>query len=198
MIIFMCKSVYNNMIAVTNKSLCAGNYFEQIRKIARLKPHAILLREKDVSKEEYKDLAITVKSICDEYEVPMIVHTYLDVAKEIGCNNIHMSIKDALSLQRNEICKIIPNIDIISISCHNEEDVRFANRFGATQIVLGTIFETDCKKGLKGAGLSFVKSMSEITDLPIFAIGGIKEDNIEKVICAGAKGGCMMSGFMKM
>ena len=44
----------------------------------------------------------------------------------------------------------------ISVSCHSMEDMNIAVKNGATQIILGTIFETECKKGLKGKGLGFV------------------------------------------
>ena len=69
---------------------------------------------------------------------------------------------------------------------------------GADRIILGTIFETQCKKGLRGRGLSFVEEICTVCPIPVFAIGGIKETNIEAVIAAGAAGGCMMSGFMQM
>ena len=75
--------------------------------------------------------------------------------------------------------------------------VHQAVALGADQIILGTIFETACKKGLRGKGLSFVSEICSACPLPVYAIGGIKESNIEAVIAAGARGGCMMSGYMK-
>ena len=45
----------------------------------------------------------------------------------------------------------------ISVSCHSMEDMKTAVENGATQIILGTIFETECKKGLRGKGLEFVR-----------------------------------------
>ena len=74
--------------------------------------------------------------------------------------------------------------------------------YGATQIVLGTIFETECKKGLKGRGVAFVREIADYcgihADVPVFAIGGITPENIGLVKEAGAKGGCMMSYMMSI
>lgn len=88
--------------------------------------------------------------------------------------------------------------DNISVSCHSKEDVRNAEKYGAAQIILGTIFETDCKKGLKGKGLEFVREICADCRLPVYAIGGMNEERIRVVMEAGAAGGCMMSGFMRM
>ena len=68
---------------------------------------------------------------------------------------------------------------------------------GATYVVAGHIFETDCKKGLEPRGLNFIKELSSILTIPIFAIGGINEENSNLVLNSGAYGVCMMSSLMK-
>jgi thiamine-phosphate pyrophosphorylase len=76
--------------------------------------------------------------------------------------------------------------------------MREAVAAGADRIILGTIFQTECKKGLRGRGLSFVKEICEACPVPVYAIGGIKETNLGDVMAAGAAGGCMMSGYMRI
>ena len=83
------------------------------------------------------------------------------------------------------------------MSCHSMEDMEIAVKYGATQIILGTIFETECKKGLKGRGLAFVREICHVCPVPVYAIGGINMERLPLVIEAGAAGGCMMSGFMR-
>ena len=80
------------------------------------------------------------------------------------------------------------------------EDVELAVKSGATQIVLGTIFETECKKGLKGRGLEFVREICANCPVPVYAIGGIKFDKQqwEELKQKGASGGCIMSGMMEL
>ena len=51
-------------IAVTNRHLCEGDFLERIRQIAQGDEYnAILLREKDLSHEEYEELAKKVLKI---------------------------------------------------------------------------------------------------------------------------------------
>ena len=84
------------------------------------------------------------------------------------------------------------------MSCHSLKDVEQAISLGATRIVLGNIFETPCKQGVSGKGLDFLSKICKSSSVPVFAIGGITLDNLYDVIEAGAQGGCMMSGFMKI
>ena len=77
------------------------------------------------------------------------------------------------------------------------EDVEIAMAGGATQIILVTIFETECKKGVLGKGVEFVREICQKCPLPVYAIGGMNLQRLHLVIDAGAAGCCMMSGFMQ-
>lgn len=85
---------------------------------------------------------------------------------------------------------------MIGASCHSVEDALEARRLGCTYILAGHIYATDCKKGLPGRGLSFLKQVCDAVSIPVYAIGGINENNIQQTRRAGAKGVCLMSSLM--
>lgn len=187
--------MYENMIAITNRHLCDEfSYFEQLQFIASLHPKAIVLREKDLSPEEYEELAGKAIEICNNENVMLILHNFYDVA--IKCNHpfIHLPlhILSELDKQKSSFFKIK------GTSVHSVEDMLLAQKLGADYTFAGNIYETDCKKGLAGRGLDFLKSVVEIADFPVYAIGGITAARMPEILQAGAAGGCMMSGFMKM
>lgn len=184
---------YSKLIVITNRKLCNNDYLKQLDKVLSLKPKSLILREKDLSLEEYTDLASIVLEICNKYDVQMFVHSNVETALKIGCKNVHFSIP---KLRENK--STIHHFNEVSVSCHSADDVKEAVECGATQIVLGNIFETDCKKGLKGRGLDFLREVCEMSAVPIYAIGGITPDNLKDVLENGASGGCMMSGFMRL
>ena len=188
---------YNDTIVITNRRLVKGDYLEQIKRAASLHPYGLILREKDLSDEEYAKLAIEVLKICQANDVMCFLHSRCHIARELGCQNIHLSV-GSMREQAEEL-KYFKNI---SVSCHSLEDVEEAIACGATQIVLGTIFETECKKGLKGRGVDFVREIADYCGVhggvPVFAIGGITSENIGMVKDAGARGGCMMSYMMRI
>ena len=55
---------------------------------------------------------------------------------------------------------------------------------------------TDCKKGLEGRGLGFLRDVVEAVSIPVYAIGGITPENINDVRNIGASGACIMSSSM--
>ena len=188
MIIFM-----SDIICVTNRNLCKEDFLKRIEKIVVAHPAGIILREKDLTKEEYRNLAKQVLQICEKHQVSCILHSFTDEAIELSAEAVHLP----LSILREMTEEQRSRFKVLGASCHSLEEALEAERLGCTYIIAGHIFATDCKKGLPGRGLDFLKSICENVSIPVYAIGGINGENIADVRNAGAKGACVMSGFMQ-
>lgn len=90
-----------------------------------------------------------------------------------------------------------PHIKRIGTSIHSVEDAVFAESHGADYITAGHIFTTDCKKGLPGRGIDWLKSICHAVSIPVYAIGGISDANIFMLSDCNIAGYCMMSASMK-
>ena len=196
MITSMCNS-YKHTIVITNRHLVQGDFLKQLEKVTKLHPHALILREKDLTDDAYERLANNVFDLCKREDITFFLHTKIEIARKIGCQNIHLSIPVLKGLSETEKKALTEDFCEISISCHSMEDVEIAMAGGATQIILGTIFETECKKGVLGKGVEFVREICQKCPLPVYAIGGMNLQRLPLVIDAGAAGCCMMSGFMQ-
>ena len=183
----------SDILCVTNRILCKEDFLARVDKIAANKPKGMILREKDLSEKEYKELAEHVLMICKKYDVPCILHSFVDVAIALGAENIHLP----LHILREMDAKTKENFKIIGASCHSVEEAQEAERSGCTYITAGHIFVTDCKKGLAPRGLEFLQSVCESVSIPVYAIGGISSENINAVRKVGAAGACVMSGLMR-
>ena len=92
----MCKMKCNlsemdlKIIAVSNRKLCERPFLEQIERVCQMKPQAIILREKDLSEEEYRILSEEVLSVCKKYEIPCILHKFWKTALELECTSVHL------------------------------------------------------------------------------------------------------------
>jgi thiamine-phosphate pyrophosphorylase len=86
------SDMFSHVLVVTNRKLCYQSVTQQIEVLCKHNPAplGILLREKDLNPEEYRTLAAEVLPICQKYSVPCILHTFIDVAKDLGCNRIHL------------------------------------------------------------------------------------------------------------
>ena len=84
----------------------------------------------------------------------------------------------------------------VGASVHSVSEAKEAEKLGATCLIAGHIFSTDCKKDVPPRGLIFLKEVCESVDIPVFGIGGIAKENASDVLMTGAKGMCIMSEAM--
>lgn len=191
----------NDVIAVTNRRLSQRPFLEQIKRVSQLRPEAVILREKDLSETEYAKLAEEVYNITTSYDVRLIIHTYINVARELGINTVHMSLHN-MREYRKEFIDNVNKINNIKTGCsiHSVEEAVEARNMGASYITAGHVYATDCKKGLAPRGLDFLKNVCDSVDIPVYAIGGINIDDgrRKEVKKYGAAGSCIMSGMMKV
>ena len=182
------------LIAVTDRKNCKGNFLVQLEKVALSKPAAIILREKDLEEEEYYSLALRVKKICEDNNITLILHNYIKTALKLDIKKIHLPLSVLEKTDKREL----EDFETIGVSVHSIEEANKAFESGATYITAGHIFETDCKAGLLGRGIGFLKEIVENTTLPVYAIGGISVDNIDEVLATGCSGVCVMSETNKI
>ena len=86
------------IIAVSNRKLCERPFLEQIERVCQMKPQAIILREKDLSEEEYRILSEEVLSVCKKYEIPCILHKFWKTALELECTSVHLPLPELRKL----------------------------------------------------------------------------------------------------
>lgn len=187
MIIFM-----SDILCVTNRLLCKDDFLLRIDKIASYRPAGIILREKDLSDAEYKILASYVNDICKRYGTKLILHTFVKTAQELDVCAIHLPMRVLKNMSDEEK----ESFSVIGASCHSLNEAKEAENSGCSYITLGHIFNTDCKKGLQGRGLEFLKMICKCVSIPVYAIGGISALNAEAVRNTGTSGICVMSGVM--
>lgn len=179
------------LICVTNRKLCKDDLLTRIAQLAKGKPYGLMLREKDLTQIEYEAFAFVVNKICIENDVPLIINQNVKAALKLKLPNIHLSM-DNLRSFHNEIM----GFSQVGASVHSIEEAKEAEKLGATYLVAGHIFATDCKKGVPPRGLQFLKELCETVAIPVFAIGGISRNNVGEVAGTGASGVCIMSEAM--
>lgn len=81
---------YRNIIAVTNRKLCERPFLEQVERICQMHPKALILREKDLSESAYEAMAGQVLKICDRYDTPCMLHSFVEVARRLHHPYIHL------------------------------------------------------------------------------------------------------------
>lgn len=202
---------FNNYIFVTNRHLSVRPFLTQIEVLCRAHPRAIVLREKDMTEEEYQKMAEHVLKICAEHEVPCVLHNFLPSV--LACSDaglplagIHLSLQKLRKSQGMiAACEEerIQNHASLLIGCsvHAPEEAAEAEKLGASYLFAGHIYATDCKKGLPPRGTGFLREVCNAVRIPVYAIGGIRLDDrtqMQEVLECGAAGAAVMSACMRM
>ena len=190
----MEKDLWSRITVVTNRKLSVRPFLEQIEILCKKRPERILLREKDLEQEAYTRLAGKVKELCDRYQVPFYCHTYREAAVKTEAAGLHLSLPVLRSTGGAE------DLEKTAVGCsvHSVQEAEEAAALGADYLIAGHIYTTECKKDLPPRGVKFLREVCQAVSLPVYAIGGIRLDQIqiEKTLAAGARGVCIMSGAM--
>lgn len=176
------------IICVTNRKLCAGDFVARLSEISRGGADMIILREKDLSEAEYAELAKRALAVCGER---LVLHGAgaLPLLRRLPRLHLPLAVLENNPALRREAA-------LLGVSVHSPEEAKRAEALGADYATAGHIFATDCKRGLPGRGLDFLKETAASVRIPVYAIGGISAQNIAAVRGAGAAGACVMSGLM--
>lgn len=192
---------YKKTVAVTNRHLCCGELLSQIELLCKRGVSSVILREKDMEEKEYEVLAEKAIAIGKVYNTPIILHSFVNVAKSLGSGAIHLSMPNFMKMadnKGNSHKSLTDSFKIIGVSTHTLEEAVEAERAGATYITASHIYATECKKGLEPKGMAYLKEVCKAVSIPVYALGGINFNNMEEALKAGAEKVCMMSEIMKV
>jgi len=154
----------------------------------------IQLRGKQQTMNELIDLASELHKITSRSSTPLIVNDHAEVAAKVALEGVHVGQDDEpIETVRKKVGREI----IVGKSTHSFEQAVAAQREGADYIGFGPIFATPTKPDYMPIGLGDIKRVHVDVTLPIFCIGGIKIDNLEQVVAAGAQRAVIVSGLLK-
>ncbi|HLA50723.1 MAG TPA: thiamine phosphate synthase [Thermodesulfobacteriota bacterium] len=155
---------------------------------------AIQLREKDLSAKELFELAQNVRRLTRQYRARFFINDRVDIAMAVEADGVHLGQK---SFSAKDVKRIFPKA-IIGVSTHSLDEAKKAEADEADFITIGPIFYTPSKAGYgEPLGVEVIKQVRKEIRIPVFAVGGIKEDNARDVIDAGADGIAVISAVMR-
>ena len=120
-----------------------------------------------------------IKKICQKYKVKFLINDDPLLAKKLNADGCHLGQKDMDLIKARKILKN----KIIGITCHNSINLaKNAIKAGADYLAFGAFYASKTKIVKYRANLTILKSIKELTSLPIVAIGGIKFNNYKKLL----------------
>ncbi|KAF8639513.1 hypothetical protein AX17_001418 [Amanita inopinata Kibby_2008] len=158
-------------------------YLESLEEAIQGGVTVIQIREKHAETSDFLQIAQSTKSLCDRYNIPLIINDRIDIALAVHAHGVHLGQTDMpVSFAR----QLLPAGTVIGVSCNTVEQVRRAVKDDADYVGIGAVWATTTKKltnpviGVRGVG-----AMLEVLDgmkTKAVAIGGIKTNNLLRTL----------------
>ena len=155
---------------------------------------AIQLREKDLPGRDLFSLAEKVGKLCQAYNAALFINDRIDVALALDAAGVQLS---QTSLPIVTTRALLGPQKIIGASTHSLQEAREAEQNGADFVLFGPVYFT-ASKAAYGApqGVPALKTIVDNISLPVYAIGGIKPENIESTKKLGLRGVALISAIV--
>jgi thiamine-phosphate pyrophosphorylase len=151
------------------------------------------LRVKAMPPRNFLDLACAARRRTRSSSCKLIVNDRVDIALACAADGVHLGQED-LPLQA---ARKFMGDRVIGISTHDVEQAKAAEASGADYIGFGPIFGTATKAtGYSARGLEMLRRVREAVRIPIVAIGGITEGNVNEVWQTGADSAAIISDLL--
>ena len=170
------------------------SFLEKVETACRSGVTIIQLREKNLTTNQYYQLAKQVKEITDAYQVPLIIDDRLDVCLAVDAAGLHIGDDELpVSVAR----KVLGPEKILGVTAKTVKRALEAETSGADYLGTGAIFPTTTKENAPITLISTLKTICQTVAIPVVAIGGLTSENIDQLIGTGIAGVAVVRDLMQ-
>ena len=170
------------------------NFLEKVETACRSGVTIIQLREKNLTTNQYYQLAKQVKEITDAYQVPLIIDDRLDVCLAVDAAGLHIGDDELpVSVAR----QVLGPEKILGVTAKTVKRALEAEEGGADYLGTGAIFPTRTKENAPITLISTLKTICQTVAIPVVAIGGLTSENIDQLVDTGIAGVAVVRDLMQ-
>ena len=170
------------------------SFLKKVETACRSGVTIIQLREKNLTTNQYYQLAKQVKEITDAYQVPLIIDDRLDVCLAVDAAGLHIGDDELpVSVAR----QVLGPDKILGVTAKTVKRALEAETSGADYLGTGAIFPTTTKKNAPITLISTLKTICQRVAIPVVAIGGLTSENIDQLIGTGIAGVAVVRDLMQ-
>jgi 8-oxo-dGTP diphosphatase len=151
----------------------------------------VQIREKTLGEPALAQFAQQVTALAHGHGARVLVNSNETLAARVGADGIHLTARDLMHARTR------PDFPLVGASCHDAAELRQAAAIGADFVVAGPVQATPSHPGAPTLGWERLARMIEAYPLPVYALGGMRHDDLTHAWEAGAHGIAMMRGAWK-
>jgi thiamine-phosphate pyrophosphorylase len=181
--------------------VAAGAFERVAEQLCKGGVDVVQFRAKGCEEHAIEEMANRVAPILRDAGVPFIINDHPELVPSVGADGAHVgqddfSVDDARWRAGRALEGEVP-LPIIGKSTHSVEQAVAAVAEGADYIGFGPLFPTPTKAGRPAIGLADIARVHQLVSVPIFCIGGVKLENLNALIVAGARRVVIVSGILQ-
>ena len=169
-------------------------FLEKVETACRSGVTIVQLREKNLTTNQYYQLAKKVKEITDAYQVPLIIDDRLDICLAVDAAGLHIGDDELPVLVARQV--LGPD-KILGVTAKTVKRALEAEEGGADYLGTGAIFPTTTKENAPITLISTLKTICQRVAIPVVAIGGLTSENIDQLIGTGIAGVAVVRDLMQ-
>lgn len=170
------------------------SFLKKVETACRSGVTIVQLREKNLTTNQYYQLAKQVKEITDAYQVPLIIDDRLDVCLAVDAAGLHIGDDELpVSVAR----QVLGPEKILGVTAKTVKRALEAEEGGADYLGTGAIFPTTTKENAPITLISTLKTICQKVAIPVVAIGGLTSENIDQLIGTGIAGVAVVRDLMQ-
>ena len=170
------------------------SFLEKVETACRSGVTIVQLREKNLTTNQYYQLAKEVKEITDAYQVPLIIDDRLDVCLAVDAAGLHIG-DDELPVPVAR--QVLGPEKILGVTAKTVKRALEAEEGGADYLGTGAIFPTTTKENAPITLISTLRTICQRVAIPVVAIGGLTSENIDQLVDTGIAGVAVVRDLMQ-
>lgn len=151
----------------------------------------VQLRATDLSQADYSAVARDAIEICHSFGAQILLNAAPDLAVDLGADGIHLSARRSLAATQRPL----PPELWCAASCHTAEELAHAAAIGLDFAVLSPVNRTQSHPGAEALGWSRFGELVWDAPLPVYALGGVGPDDLNRTVQARGQGIAAIRGL---
>ncbi|MFC6669549.1 Nudix family hydrolase [Marinobacterium aestuariivivens] len=150
----------------------------------------VMLRAPEVSEEAFAELYRALRPVCDAAGAMLAVNCSVELANRLGARALHLNGERLANwgqtpFRRSGVC---PQFRWLSASCHDSDQLAMAAALGLDFVTLSPVATTASHPETAPLGWRRFAELCGEATLPVYALGGMGEADLETAWVNGAQG----------
>ncbi len=164
-------------------------FIEQLSAYISAGIELVQFRSKTSSPEDNREVILKINKLCQRANARLLVNSSAEFARQLGVAGVHLSSERLMQLKARPLDEAF----LVAASCHNENELEHAFRIGVDFCVLSQIRESPGESRDNILGWDRLARMIAEAPLPVYALGGVRLDELATARNNGAQGIALIS-----